>query len=203
MGKILVLIVGYLGLLSVIWLHEVGHALFYFKYGCKSNPFKVSVKPYIFFSTPWPVDLIEVEKLTKWQECCVSIAGILVNLLCGGTIYSLYKNHGTPDVSNYVELFFYLFTVFHFIEAISYMVLNNIIVASDIKGIEDYQPWLRLPLFLVGLSCCYILYDLIKMSPEGYDLMMTWVVGIVSFSMGVARILFSKFSHWIRVRGYL
>lgn len=43
--------VSYIALYLVIYLHEVRHALLYHRYGCKKKWYKVTVKPYMFFST--------------------------------------------------------------------------------------------------------------------------------------------------------
>ena len=47
---------GYGALYAVIWLHELGHAVLDHSFGCKARWLQVQVKPYLFYSTPGPVD---------------------------------------------------------------------------------------------------------------------------------------------------
>ena len=47
MKYIVFFIIGYLVLYAVVWLHEVGHALWYRKFNLKNDWWNVQVKPYI------------------------------------------------------------------------------------------------------------------------------------------------------------
>lgn len=66
-NSIYILIIGYISLYLVIWIHEVGHGIMYAKYKCKENPFKVHVPFYLFFSTPRPVDEEKAKVLSHKQ----------------------------------------------------------------------------------------------------------------------------------------
>lgn len=123
------LIVGYIALYLVILSHEVGHAYFYKKYGCKDNPFNVTIPLYLAFSTPEPVDLEKEKNLSLKQKFIVAMGGILVNLIFG--IIGLVLLNIIKIEDNVFHFFFYTFILFHFIEVASYTVINNIYVASD------------------------------------------------------------------------
>ena len=64
MQVLLSLFIGYAALYIVIYLHEVGHAIWYCRFGCKKNWYHVTVKPYLFFSTPLPVDINQADNLS-------------------------------------------------------------------------------------------------------------------------------------------
>ena len=80
MRTLVYVVLGYAALYSVIWLHEVGHAFFYQLYGCKRCFLHVTVKPYLFFSTPRPVDEELADHLPPRRDLVVSYGGIGVNL---------------------------------------------------------------------------------------------------------------------------
>lgn len=163
---ILYLLVGYSALFLVIWLHEVGHAIMYTKYKCKENPFKVSVPVYLFFSTPLPVNEEKVKTLSDKENFYIGITGIIVNLCFGipsFVVLSLMKN----NLSIFI-FFLYSFSLFHLVEASTYLVINNIFPASDMILIQRYDHRLRIPLLLVGLIItCSIIYMVIKTRTAG------------------------------------
>lgn len=148
-------IIGYVTLFLTVWLHEVGHSLFYGIYGCKKNIFHVTVKPYIFFSTPSPVDDMEkVENLTLKQNTIISYAGVCANgiwVLITMIILQL------PIQNLYVSFFLWMFATLHMAEIVSYMLIGNIYLVSDMANIAACYPKLRLPNFLIG-SVLTVLY---------------------------------------------
>ncbi len=115
MNLIFIIIISYLTLYLVIWLHELGHSFFYWKYGCKENWLKVSVKPYLFFSTPAPVDEEKAEHLTTKQNLPILYGGIVVNLFLAFMIIIVIEI--TSISNNYIELFLYQFVTLHLSEA--------------------------------------------------------------------------------------
>jgi len=184
------LIIGYISLYLVIWSHEVGHAYFYYKFGCKKNFFKVTVPLYLIFSTPQPINLDKEKELSKKQYFVVGLGGILINSIFGFIGIIIVKNIKIePD--NLFHFFWYSFSLFHFIEAASYTVLNNIIVASDIVTIQNYKPIYRIPLFLIGLFYVYFILDLINNSPQIWRLGLIIITCILALLMGVLRVIFS------------
>lgn len=190
MKVILEIFFGYLALYSVIWLHEVGHAIVYYKFNCKRNPFNVSVPFYIFFSTPAPVDMEEIRKLNSKQRFYTSIGGILVNLIFAVPVFIYIKLSGV-EIDTSIKFFIYMFTLFHLVEAMSYMVLNNIVVAGDIVSVQNYNPKWRIPIFVTGLLCIYMIIDLINILPRNLKPIIVFTIIFSSTLMGGARVVFT------------
>lgn len=191
MNIILEIIISYLTLYLVIWLHELGHSFFFWKYGCKENWLKVSVKPYLFFSTPAPIDQEKAEQLKPKQYLIILYAGIAVNLILAFIIAVV--NQLYPIKNNYIELFIYQFITLHLSEAISYLVLGNIYLVSDMKGIADIKPILRPFNFALGLIVS-IIYFIFIQKPFIWAFPIILVFNlIVIICMGVARIAFTYY----------
>lgn len=184
------LVLGYLALYVSIWLHEVGHAIMYKKYGCKENPFKVKVPVYLFFSTPAPVDEQEAARLSLKQNFNVGIAGIVVNILFGIPLFLTIK---FGDFSPHLVYFFFLmFAVFHLVEAVSYLIISNISLSSDMIMINAHSPRIRKGLFGVGLIVLVALIDLIIQSPSEWRLGIILTSLVCAISMGGGRAVFSR-----------
>ncbi len=189
MDKIILLLIVYISLYVVIWLHEVGHALMYSRYGCKGNPFKVSVRPYIFFSTPLPINLDKVKDLSLRQKHNVAIAGVTMNMLFG-IPSALLLILGIIDINSYLSILFVFFCTLHLIEAITYTVINNIFLASDMKEVDDYNRLLRIPYFLIGcilLWLSYQVYIIVPINLQSWVLITNLIIGL---GMGIARVVF-------------
>ncbi len=186
------ILVGYISLYLVIWFHEVGHAFFYYKYGCKNNVFNVTVPLYLIFSTPQPIDEDTEKKLNLKEKFIIGMGGILVNMMFGFIGIVLIKNVEIKS-SNFYHFFWYSFILFHFVEAASYTVLNNIIPASDIKYVQDYKPLYRIPIFLLGLIFIYFIINLLNNSPMYWKQGLIIVTLILALLMGVLRVVFGYF----------
>lgn len=142
-------LVGYIALYSVFWLHEVGHGIMFAKYKCKDNPFKVHVPLHLFFSTPKPYDEEKTTTLSDKQIYYIGIGGIAVNLLFGIPISIILM---LIDFENTLFYFFlFAFALFHLVEAASYLVISNIFLSSDMLLVQQYNPKLRIPFFIIGL----------------------------------------------------
>lgn len=77
----LFVLISYVVMYLVVWLHEIGHSIFDYIYGVKDNWIKVNVKPYIFFSTPGELK-IEVWNALKPKQCIiVAYAGVAANAI--------------------------------------------------------------------------------------------------------------------------
>lgn len=187
---LLYFIVGYLALYLVIWLHEVGHSVMFAKYNCKDNPFDVHVPPYLFFSTPNPVNEEKVKKLSLKQIYHVGIAGIITNLIFGIPILFLLLWLGFPN--NIGFFFLFSFALFHLVEAATYLVISNIFISSDMVLVKQYNPKLRLPLFLIGILIVGIIFYMIINCPESWRTGLVFAVSIMTISMGLGRIIFTK-----------
>lgn len=184
------LLIGYLALYSVIWLHEVGHGIMYAKYKCKENPFKVHVPLYLFFSTPRPVDEKKANMLSPKQDYHVSIVGILVNLLFGVpiAIVLLLMNFDY----NLLVFFLFSFALFHLVEAASYLVISNIFLSGDMESVIQYNPKLRIPFFIIGLFIVGLIIFMLINCPENWRLGFIIVIVIITLSMGLGRFIFTK-----------
>ena len=191
MNLIFIIIISYLTLYLVIWLHELGHSFFYWKYGCKENWLKVSVKPYLFFSTPAPVDEEKAEHLTTKQNLTILYGGIVVNLFLAFMIIIVIEI--TYISNNYIELFLYQFVTLHLSEAISYLVLGNIYLVSDMKGIANIKPILRPINFILGILTSVIYFIFIKQIPQYILPVILTFNLIVIICMGVGRIIFTYY----------
>ena len=187
---LLYFLVGYCALYCVIWLHEVGHGIVYAKYQCKDNPFKVHVPFYLFFSTPQPVNLDKVQFLTKKQDFYVGMGGIIINLIFGLPLATVFlTNEFNPSIGYF---FIYAFTLFHLVEAATYLTISNVFLASDIISVQNYNPRLRIPLFIVGVGIVVLILFLIIKSPDLWKVGFTISVTIMIFCMGLGRMIFSR-----------
>ena len=183
-------LVGYGALYVVIWLHEVGHALVYSKYNCKENPFNVHVPFYIFFSTPQPVNIEKAKYLTKKQDFHVGIAGIMMNLFFGLPLAVLLLN---TDIQTSLFLFFISsFTLFHLVEAATYLTISNLFLSSDIVSVQRYKPILRIPLFIIGLGIIALIIMMVIKSPETWRVAYIASIFILVLCMVLGRFFFTR-----------
>lgn len=183
------IIISYFALYLVILFHEWGHSFFYWKYGCKDNWLKVTVKPYLFFSTPAPVNESKAEKLTDKQNLIIAYGGIVVNFivaLLGIILISIYsiKNY-------YVILFISQSISLHLAEAITYLVIGNIYLVSDMEVIAKINAKLRPINFALGviISIFYFQY-LLQLQQSILGIVIVFNL-LVTISMGVGRIVFT------------
>lgn len=162
---------------------------FYWKYDCKDNWIKVTVKPYLFFSTPRPVNDDKVEQLTDKQNLVISYAGIVVNLIVaffGVILISIF-----PIINKYMSIFISQFISLHLAEAITYLVIGNIYLVSDMKSINKINHKLRPINFIVGLIVSiFYFYYLFQLSKDILGIVILFNL-IVIICMGVGRILFT------------
>lgn len=183
------IILGYLALYWTIWLHEVGHSYMYKKYGCKKENFlQVKVPFYLFFSTPMPIDLEKANQLTKKQVFNVSIAGVVVNMILGlisAIILVLF-----PMTSEVNSILLYMFAVFNFTEAATYLVINNIFLASDMKGVAAYSQKYRIVAFIIGLAAIAAIIYLLYLAPITIVKPVAISSVLVALSMSIGRIVF-------------
>ncbi len=191
MKLLLEIAISYFTLYLVIWLHELGHSYFYWIYGCKENWLKVSVKPYLFFSTPAPVDEDRVEYLTDKQNLIVSYGGIVVNLFMAFVVIIIIQINSIRN--NYIELFLYQFVTLHLAEVVTYLVLGNIYLVSDMKGIADIKPKLRPVNFVLGILVSAVYFIFIKQIPQQI-FSITIIFNLIAIiCMGVGRIAFTYY----------
>ena len=149
MQVLLSLFIGYAALYIVIYLHEVGHAIWYCRFGCKKNWYHVTVKPYLFFSTPLPVDINQADNLSTKKDIIVSYGGILNNFIFTFIAYFLICRFHIMNY--YLSLFLWMFYTLHIAEIVSYMFLGNLYLVSDMKSIAKRQPLLRWVNLFIGI----------------------------------------------------
>ena len=186
---IIYFVLSYIALFAAVWLHEMGHSVLDYRFGCKDNWIHVQVKPYIFFSTPGPVDIDKYTALTPFQRAFISYGGIAANLfwsIVSGVIIFAVK----PE-NEYLLFFLWIFMTLHMAEIVSYLFIGNIYLVSDMAIVAAEYPKLRIPNLILGLllTVIYIL-ALIKI-PSVFNLfIIIWNV-ITVISMCGGRIVFS------------
>ena len=183
-------IVGYGALYVVIWLHEVGHALVYSKYNCKKYPFKVHVPFYLFFSTPQPINIKKAKYLTNKQNFYVGIAGIMMNLFFGVPLALFLLN--TDFQPSLILFFIYSFTLFHLVEAATYLTISNLFLSSDIVSVQRYKPILRIPLFIIGLGVITLVIIMVIKSPAEWRITYIVSIFIILSCIVIGRFLFTR-----------
>ena len=183
-------LVGYGALYLVIWLHEVGHGLVYSKYNCKDNPFNVHVPLYLFFSTPQPVNIENAQLLTEKQHFHVGMAGIVVNLFLGVPVALLLL---IAEFQVSLLLFFiYSVTLFHLVEAVTYLTISNLFLSSDMVTVQQYKPKLRIPLFIIGVMIAILIIMLVIESPTEWKIPYIVSILIMVACMGLGRYIFTR-----------
>lgn len=189
MELIFKIIISYFALYLVILLHEWGHSFFYWKFGCKENWIKVTVKPYLFFSTPAPVDGNKADLLKDKDDLIISYAGITVNLIVA--LLAVVLNYFYSSNNVYVNLFISQFISLNLVEAITYLVIGNIYLVSDMKNIARINSKLRSINFVIGLVIT-ILYLKYLFTLQGSILSVVIISNLlVILCMGLGRIIFT------------
>lgn len=185
---ILYTLIGYFTLYAVVWLHEVGHSFWYCVFGCKKNVFNVSVKPYIFFSTPEPVDPKKEAALSKKQILAVSYGGVGANalwIIVSGTVL----NYGGFE-NRFVLTALWLFLTLHFAEIVSYLFIGDIFPVSDMKAIAEAEPALRWINLAAGVVLTVSYLCLFKMIPSEFFTFTLTINAVVVLGMCAGRIVF-------------
>jgi hypothetical protein len=152
-------IIVYCALYSTIWLHELGHALIYYCYGCKSALFQLNVPFYFAASSPGKIEQTCCNLLSSNQHIWASMGGIIVNIFLASGMYLIllkYKNYSK------FTLFANFFILSNLIEAASYLTLCNIWPMGDIISVAQYFPLLRIPLGLLGAGLIFIIVRFIQ-----------------------------------------
>lgn len=141
-------VLSYLALYACVWLHEVGHSLLHWRFGCKDSWARVQVRPYIFFSTPGPVNVEAYSALTPGQRALSAYGGVLSNLFwaaLGGALLGL----AGPD-RGCASFFLWMFVTLNLGEIVSYLLIGSVYLVSDMSIIAAEYPRLRIPNLLAG-----------------------------------------------------
>lgn len=189
MRWIIYIALGYMALFAGVWLHEIGHSFLNFKFGCRDNWIHVQVKPYIFFSTPGPVDIDKYQALTPLKRTVAAYGGIIANLfwsMISGVLIIAVKQENI-----YLLFFLWMFMTLNLSEIVSYLLIGNIYLVSDMAIVANEYPRLRIPNFILGLmiTAAYV-WILVKIPSAFQWFVIIWnIITIVSMCGG--RIVFS------------
>jgi len=186
---IIYFVLGYAALFSVVWLHEIGHSLWNYKFGCKDNWIHVQVKPYIFFSTPGPVNAEKYQALSPFKRTLSAYGGVIANLfwsiLSGVFLIVLQPGDG------YLSFFLWMFLTLHLSEIVSYLLIGSIYLVSDMAIVVNEYPVLRIPNLIAGGMLTFVyLAALLKIPSVFQWFVILWNV-ITVVSMCAGRIVFS------------
>lgn len=189
MRWIIYFILGYAALFAGVWLHEIGHSFLNYKFGCKDNWIHVQVKPYIFFSTPGPVDIDKYRAITPLKRTLAAYGGIIANLfwsLISGVLIIAFKPGNV-----YLLFFLWMFMTLNLSEIVSYLFIGNIYLVSDMSIVAGEYPWLRMPNFILGFMLTIVYVMILMRVPSDYQwFIIIWnILTIVSMCGG--RIVFS------------
>lgn len=153
------IIIIYFALYSTIWLHELGHALFYYGYGCKSELLSLHVPFYFAGASPGQIDQKCLDSLTRCQNIWASMGGILENILAAALIYLILNR-----LKRYLHivLFGHFFILSNLTEAASYLTLNNIWPMGDLVPVGQYFPLFRISLGISGIGIILLIIRFIQ-----------------------------------------
>ncbi len=140
-------------------MHEFGHALFYYSYGCKFELFQLNVPYYFAAASPGQIDQICYSFLSSYQHIWAAMGGIIANLLLAIGMYFILLKY---EKYSKVTLFANFFILSNLTEAASYLTLCNIQPMGDIISVAQYFPILRIPLGLLGVGLVFIIIRFIK-----------------------------------------
>ena len=189
MKYILYFLIGYMVLYAVVWLHEVGHALWYRKYNLKKDWWRVQVKPYIFFSTPGGVDAEVWEKLKPIQYVLSAYGGLMANALFAMISAGIILIIG--ETNEFLCIGLWLFMTLHIGEIVSYLFVGSIFLVSDMELVNQYMPKLRIPNLLFGAILTVAYIYLLTLVPEGFRVFVViWNI-VTILSMCAGRIIFT------------
>lgn len=189
MKYVALLLIGYVVMYLAIWLHEIGHSIFDYKYGAKSSWIKVNVKPYIFFSTPGDIDADVWSSLKPGQRIMVAYAGIGANFIWAVISGCIAAWVSTENI--YVLFGMWLFLTLHIGEIFSYLFIGSIYIVSDMAIIADNKPSLRIPNIILGLVFTIIYIAVLYVIPASVQLyIVIWNIITVA-SMCLGRIIFT------------
>lgn len=173
----------------MVWLHEIGHSIIEYIFGCKKSWIKVNVKPYIFFSTPGEVDYDAYLKISSIKKTLSAYGGIISNaIFC--IITGLIIIFCSPE-NIYISFCLWLFLSLHLGEIVSYLFIGSIYLVSDMSIVANYYPKLRVPNIILGFllfaGYCYLL----AITPSDFCLFIIVYNICTVISMCAGRIIFS------------
>lgn len=188
--QILILVVtGYTALYAAIWMHEVGHAVVYQGYGCNPDLWDVDVPWHFGNANPGPMDASCLDQLNTEEHFHGSMGGVVVNMIMAVLVFLFWSsNRILPGLLQHWLLFFGLS---HLVEVATYFTISNLIPLSDMLGVQEYDPLLRIPLFLAGLCMIWLIIRWIHQAPKEMIPVVGWFCCCSALSMGGLRLFFT------------
>lgn len=183
-------LLAYSAMYFTIWLHELGHALAYNYFGCKNDIWNLHVPLYFANANPAPINEVKAATLAHWQQFYISLAGIAMNIILALSSW-LFLNIKSIKHFRFIYFFLILFLLSHLLEAATYLTISNIIPLSDMIGVQQYNPTLRIPLFLLGLLLVFAITSLIGNAPQSWRRGMIFFSIAAALAMGGLRLLFT------------
>ena len=181
--------IAYIALFATIWFHELGHALVYWWYGCKSHLFDLHVPFHFGGANPYPVLAPCVDLMSMTGTLWASLNGMVFNvlLIIIGTQMVQRVRH------SFLHWFLLVLVCSSYIEIISYLTVCNVIPMGDMAYIHAQIPSLQVVLFLMGVYAAILLVKFIQSSPQQFR-KSTSIYSISTFSsMVIMRIIFLFF----------
>lgn len=185
------ILLAYAAMYSTIWLHELGHSLAYHYFECKQDVLNFYVPAYFANANPYPVDEAKSATLASWQYFYISLAGIAMNLLLALGIWLILQSN--LKFTPLLYFFIIMFLLSNLLEVATYLTISNIYPLSDMIAVQQYNPILRIPLFLLGLLLMYGIITLIMNAPKTWQKGMTIFSMVAALAMGGLRLLFTIF----------
>jgi len=140
-----------LAIYAAVWGHELGHAVSAYLIGCKADPWRTGVTPFLWGSRGGAIDEACLARRGPWAVAAVALSGIAVNLLCVGIagLASRRTRRKWPLVA------LLLWGLANAGEGLSYLVLNTIWLRSDMAAVVAALGgrWAWLAAGLAGTFC--------------------------------------------------
>jgi hypothetical protein len=119
-----------LAIYAAVWGHELGHAASAYLIGCKADPWRTGVTPFLWGSRGGAIDETCLARRGPWAVAAVALSGIAVNLLCVAVVCGALRR--CRKLWTLVALL--LWGLANAGEGFSYLVLNTIWLRSDMAA---------------------------------------------------------------------
>ena len=183
-------VIGYAVLYAVVWLHEIGHAVWYRKYRLKRDWWNVQVKPYLFFSTPGAPDETVWNTLQPIQYVLLAYGGITANavfaLVSGALIFAF------GSVNVYLQTALWLFMTLHIGEMVSYLFVGSVFLTGDMELVNRYMPGLRVPNLVLGTALSVLYAYVLTIVPQDSKIFVIVFNSITVMAMCLGRVISAK-----------
>ena len=184
------ILIAYSALYSAIWLHELGHALVFQAYGCNEYLLVVVVPWHFANANPGPLDPDCLNALSTESLFLGGMGGIMMNILLAISTYFFWKQTAAGPLRQWL-LFF---GISHLLEVATYLTISNILPMSDMISVQEYEPLLRIPLFLAGVLMIWLIIRWIRQAPVPLKPALGWFSLCTALSMGGLRLVFTYFA---------